>query len=171
MHLHATNWFTNLQGGRGEALTTDVFTQVIIIRHMGGTTSSFCKWVWFHIKCCSTHKLDLYSEEMLDWLPGHCYGVAKVLHCTVGKVYFIRNFSCWVKLAVNLYTFGIHELLDAHCSCGHKNWAARGQCLQTSADAPDDERLLLCGCNNLCCCNHTACGFLSVAFRVFLCGF
>lgn len=41
MHLHATNWFTNLQGGRGETLTTDVFTQVIIIRHMGGTSSSF----------------------------------------------------------------------------------------------------------------------------------
>lgn len=98
MHLYATNWFTNLQGGRGETLTTDVFTQVIIIRHMGGTSCSFV--IKFHIKCCSTNKLDFLKKcltgfqgvamELLRcfavwllrccwWLPGYCFVFTKVL--------------------------------------------------------------------------------------------
>lgn len=95
MHLHATNWFTNLQGGRGETLTSNVFTQAIIIRHMGGTPSSFVNVCDFTLNAAlQINQTFIYSEEMLDWLPGRCYGVAKVLCCTVGKVlYFIRHFS------------------------------------------------------------------------------
>lgn len=58
MHLHATNWFTNLPSGRGETLVTDVFTQVIIIRHMGGTSSGFVNGCDFTLNA-AMHGIDL----------------------------------------------------------------------------------------------------------------